>query len=293
MTDAGEPTIPPAAAARLDELRRRGGGFFTSDLSVAEFMLLREGGLRPLTQVMGSCVYHVGWQQPPNLRAGRPWLSYDAGETFELETPTEAWNAARSRALARLREEATRAGADAVVGVRLRRAQYSWAKDLIEFVVTGTAVRSERYDLGGEPVLSNLSGQDFAKLLRVGWWPVGLVAGTTVAYVMTGWRQRAGIGPVMPRLRNQELPDFSRGVTAARAGALKRLEHEAHALYAHGVVGLQIDQKQEERDSEDRQYGYTDLWVETHVLGTAIAELAPGGAQPDVYSAVALDQEAR
>ena len=41
-------------------------------------------------------------------------------------------------------------------------------------------MRSERFDLGDEPVLSNLSGQEFAALFEHGCWPVGLVAGTTV-----------------------------------------------------------------------------------------------------------------
>ena len=61
-----------------------------------------------------------------------------------------------------------------------------WATDLVEFVAIGTAVRSERYDFGREPLLCNLSGQDVAKLISHGFWPVGIVGGSTVAYVVTG-----------------------------------------------------------------------------------------------------------
>ena len=67
---------------------------------------------------------------------------------------------------------------------------------MIEFVAIGTAVVSEQYDLGGEPVLSNLSGQDFAKLFASGYWPVGLVADTSVIYVMTGSQQAQSSGSV-------------------------------------------------------------------------------------------------
>ena len=48
-------------------------------------------------------------------------------------------------------------------------------------------MRSERYDLGEEPVLSNLSGQEFAALYTHGYWPVGIAAATTVCYAMTSW----------------------------------------------------------------------------------------------------------
>src|SRR6059036_587359 len=183
--------IPASARARLDDLRSRGGAFFTSDLSANEFLLVRRAGFRTLSQVMGSCFYNVGWQWMPGSSGYGSWgFSYDQGQTVELETQTNAWNEARLLAVARLAEEAKRVGADAVVGVRLRRGAFDWAGGLLEFVAVGTAVRSERYDLGNEPALSNLSGQQFAALFEHGFWPVGLVAATTVGYVMTGWRQQ-------------------------------------------------------------------------------------------------------
>ena len=87
---------------------------------------------------------------------------------------------------------------DAVCGVRLRRRHREWATGLIEFVVVGTAVRSERFRFEDAPALSNLSGQDLNKLVRHGYWPVGLVAGTTVAYVATGRPQQFRLdGPLL------------------------------------------------------------------------------------------------
>ena len=46
-------------------MRESGGSPFTSDLSVSEFALMHAIGARPLAQVMGSSIYHVGWQQRP------------------------------------------------------------------------------------------------------------------------------------------------------------------------------------------------------------------------------------
>jgi uncharacterized protein YbjQ (UPF0145 family) len=250
-------------------------------------LLVREAGFRPLTQVMGSCFYHVGWQGMPYLPGYGPGFGqtvWNQGQTFELETTSEAWNEARRLALERLVEEAKLAGADAVVGVRLERGAYDWAAGLIEFVATGTAVASERFDLGEETVLSNLSGQEFAQLFRHGWWPAGLVAGTTVCYAMTGWRQRQGLSMFGGGWQNQELPDFTRGFYDARTQAMLRLQRQAHALESDGVVGIRIDQSHHEHEANDM----TNLVITMHVLGTAIVELRTSDETPPVYIALPL-----
>ncbi len=58
-----------------------------------------------------------------------------------LETISDAWNLARRRALQRLTEEATEVGADAVVGVSLRRGDHDLGRRTVEYAVNGTAVR--------------------------------------------------------------------------------------------------------------------------------------------------------
>jgi len=57
---ADQPTdLPEGASRRLAELE---GGLFTSDLSVNEFLLIKEVGFHPLGFVMGSSIYHTGIQ---------------------------------------------------------------------------------------------------------------------------------------------------------------------------------------------------------------------------------------
>jgi uncharacterized protein YbjQ (UPF0145 family) len=237
---------------------------------------------------MGSCFYQVGWQSMPWGQLG--WTgSLREGETFELETQTAAWNDARRLAIARLREEAVAAGADAVVGVHLRRSFRDWSSDLVEFVAVGTAVRSERHDLGADrPLLCNLSGQDVAKLVAHGFWPVGIVGGSTVAYVATGTRQQWRSGGLFSGMRNQELPDFTQGLYDARALAMERVTRDAHALHAHGVVGVRIDRSQQERDREINNTAYKDLLISMHVLGTAIVEVEGAPAPPAKFLALPL-----
>jgi len=214
----------------------------------------------------------------------------EQGGKRQITIISEAHRKSRAAALSRLYQEAALLGADAVVGVHLRRRHHDWASGLIEFVVIGTAVRSERYAIDDPPALSNLSGQDFSKLVRHGYWPVGLVAGTTVAYVATGTAQQYGATGLLSRQRNQEMPDFTQGLYDARALAMRRLQAQAGEVGAHGVVGVTIDRSQRQLE-RDRGGGtnYTDLVIEMHVLGTAVIEVQRDEQAPPTELALLLN----
>src|SRR5579864_2502756 len=134
--------LPLRAQQRLGEIGKAASGFFTSDLSVDEFALVHAVGLRPISQVMRSSMYHVGWQQQPGFYGG--WQP--SGVSQELTVISEAWNTARLRAFARLEQEAELVGASAVVGVHVARGQHDWAAGAIEYVAVGTAVRVDSPD---------------------------------------------------------------------------------------------------------------------------------------------------
>jgi|tagenome__1003787_1003787.scaffolds.fasta_scaffold20968666_2 uncharacterized protein YbjQ (UPF0145 family) len=280
--------LPEAA---LERLRDAGSGPFSSALGVAEALLIRQSGLEPVTQVMGSSIFKVGWQQMP-WAAGGGWYGGRSSETFELEAQTEAYNEARRLSVDRLREEARLAGADGVVGVSIRRGRREGMSDLLEFVAVGTAVRSTRFTLDDEaadgPWLCNLSGQDVAKLIAHGFWPLAIVGGSTVAYVASGtaqqWRSRGFLGS----MRNQEMADFSRGLSDARLLAMDRVERQAHAHHAHGVVGVSFERTQREIERDVNNTNFLDLIVEIHVIGTAIVEVRRHGAPPPIHTSLPL-----
>ena len=142
--------LPEGASKRLAELEQ---GLFTSDLSVNEFLLIKEVGFHPVGFVMGSSIYHTGIQT-------RRW-----SQSQELTKLTEAMYNARELAMTRMEEEALELGADGVVGVRLDVNYYEWGKDAAEFIAVGTAVKAEsgvsHRNALGKPFTSDLSGQDF------------------------------------------------------------------------------------------------------------------------------------
>ena len=108
------------------------------------------------------------------------------------------------------------------------------------------------------------------------------------AYVATGSRQQWRSGGLFSGRQNQELPDFTQGLYDARAMAMERVTRDAHALHAHGVVGVQIDRSQREYEREINNTTYTDLIISMHVLGTAIVEAADGPPPPEKFIALPL-----
>ena len=56
--------IPASGLDRIQRMKQEvARGFFTSDLSVNEFLLVKEAGFEPLGLVLGSSIYHIGFQQ--------------------------------------------------------------------------------------------------------------------------------------------------------------------------------------------------------------------------------------
>jgi uncharacterized protein YbjQ (UPF0145 family) len=253
--------IPAAAERRLQKLGAEAGQAFTSDLSVNEFALIRRHGLEPLTQVMGTSLYHVGWQ----------YLSRSMwGASQELTTLSDAYNDCRARALGRLSQEAELAGAGAVVGVRITTSRYDWASDLLEFQAIGTAVRAPHMRTPAGPALTNLSGQDVALLLDSGYTPLGVVGATSVHYgQMWDWGQPMPFGSGrMMWIGNVEYQGATRTWYAARHTVLNALRRGAAALGASGLIGTEWGQEERPYEQNDRVSGVT---YTLHALATAIA----------------------
>lgn len=273
--------LPIQAQRRLSELREGGQSFFTSDLTVDEFVLSRQAGFQPISQVMGSSIFHVGWQYMPS--------GWWYGGSQELTTIAEALNRARALALGRLEQEAMLVGADAVIGVHLERGEYDWAGDLLEFSAVGTAVRLKDAPTVERPALTNLSGQDFWKLYHSGFWPLGVVGASTVYYVIASWQTQMANNSWWGSYANQELQDFTAGLYAARHIAMSRIHQQDPCRKADGIVGMQIEEESEEYEVElNDDSRRTDMIFTFHAIGTAIAELAHHETPPPTYAVLNL-----
>jgi uncharacterized protein YbjQ (UPF0145 family) len=243
--------LPKDALRRLAELQGK-DALFTSDLSVNEFLLVKEAGFHPRGLVVGSSIYHIGF-------SSKGWST-----SREVQTLTQAMYAARELAMSRMEEEAAVLGADGVVGVRLDVGFYEWGRGTAEFLALGTAVSAE--DGGnwktpaGKPFTSDLSGQDFWTLLQAGHAPLGLVMGTCVYHVAhQGMFQAMGnIG------QNKEMPNFTQALYEARELAMERMQDEAKKVGAEGIVGVQIQEK---------SHVWGSHTIEFFAMGTAVRKL--------------------
>jgi uncharacterized protein YbjQ (UPF0145 family) len=208
--------------------------------------------------VLGSSIYHVG------LQIGR-W-----SKNQELDVLSQAMYHARELAMTRMEAEADALHADGIVGVRLDVEMKEFGADIAEFIAVGTAVKAEPGAGGGgvkqwrnnknQPFTSDLSGQDFWTLIRAGYAPLGMVMGSCVYHIA---HQRLGskIGNVG---RNVEIEQFTQALYDARELAMSRMQAEAEALHAEGIVGVQL-----------RQHSHT--WgshtTEFFAIGTAVRPL--------------------
>jgi uncharacterized protein YbjQ (UPF0145 family) len=253
---------PEAATGRLSHTAGAdASGVFTSDLSVSEYVLLGEAGFEPLGFVVGSSMYHIG------LQVAR-W-----NQNQELGVLTQAMYTARELAMNRMRVEAEQLGADGVVGVSLRMQAYVWGQDVLEFLATGTAVRSlagggAHRAPDGQPFTSDLSAQDFFRLLAAGAVPVAFVLGTCVYHIA----HQSAFQALRQTGQNQEMVQFTQGIYEARELALTRMQDEAVHAQASGIVGVAVNVA---------NHVWGEHATEFLATGTAVRRLAAEHRLPD------------
>jgi len=221
--------VPLDAIKRLRRMAGEGGKpLFTSDLSISEFALLAQMKMRPLGLVMGSCIYHVGYQLPGYY------------QSQEMQYLSQALYDARERAITRMEAEAEALGSDGIVGVRLEIKNSMFLESSIEVTAIGTGVKAPE----GEdhrrpdalPFTSDLSVQEFYLLYKMGYVPSELVVGNCVYHIRhQGWMQQMNnVGA------NVELDNFTQGIYEARELAMTRMQAEAERNGAEGIVGVNI-----------------------------------------------------
>lgn len=247
--------LPAHARARLQGIRsaNNASGVFTSDFSVNEFLLVRKAGFEPLQVCVGSCVYHVGIQYGS-------WIRNE-----ELDVLSKAMYNARELAMSRMRAEAAAMGADGIVGVKLTIKRLPWDGDLLEFIAIGTGVvhaigREGFRAHDGGPFTSDLSGQDFWSLLHSGYRPVEMVMGSCVYNVA----HRGLLSSIAQAAQNVELTNFTAAMYDAREIAIERMQQEAKAAKAEGVVGVDI---------HEGSHGWQSHVIEFFAIGTAVVPL--------------------
>ena len=267
--------LPPAAEARMAEIRS--SGTWGSALTADEFTAIRSVGFEPVGQVLGAAVYNIGYTGGFNCPGA--WAGYGGYVSPYRSVTTVSGSSAgafgpmvqtlyqaRRRAIERMSTECEELGGHGVVGVQLTIGAFPAGG--LEFKAIGTAVRAPGGGSLPRPFTSDLSGQDFAKLIMAGWVPASLALGISIGARHDDWltinQTRWGSG-------NAEVNGYTDLVNQARHDARVQLEQDVSRMGADGVVVKTMDMRVRERECPMQEHR-RDHIVEVTIIGTATAQ---------------------
>jgi uncharacterized protein YbjQ (UPF0145 family) len=283
--------LPPAAEARMAEIRRSGtwGSALTSD----EFAAVRSVGFQPVGQVLGAAVYNIGYTGGYGCPGA--WGGYNNAWAPSARTQVSSRGGygsygplvktmydARRAAISRMVAECVELGGHGVVGVRLTIGQFPSGG--LEFKAIGTAIRAPLMPQLRHPFTSDLSGQDFAKLVHSGWMPAGLALGITIAARHDDWQT---VGQTRWSAGNAEVTGWTDLVNEARHDARQQLAADVKRIGAEGVVIANMDLWVRERECP-AQEGRRDHIIEAVNIGTAIVRFKSSHLERNQQSPLAI-----
>jgi len=288
----------------MAEIRR--SGTWGSALTADEFTAIKSTGFEPVGQVLGAAVYNIGYTGGYGCPAygggyGMGRIGVLAATPYRTVTATSGSGSlnsyaplvrtmyeARRQAIARMTRECQELDGHGVVGVKLTIGAFPAGG--LEFKAIGTAVRAPGGVPLREPFTSDLSGQDFAKLILAGWVPAGLVLGISIGARHDDWvtvsQTRWGSG-------NTEVQGYTDLVNTTRHDARHQLERDVARHGADGVVLQQMAIRVGEHECPVQE-GRRDHILEATIIGTAIAHFGkPRGPDRPPLAMISLDPQRR
>src|SRR5579862_458391 len=279
----------------MAEIRR--SGTWGSALTADEFAAIRSVGFEPVGQVLGAAVYNVGYVGGYNCPGA--WGGYGQfGMPVRTQTQVSSQGGfgsfaplvrtmyeARHKAIDRMTTECAELGGHGVVGVLLTIGAFPAGG--LEFKAIGTAIRAPDVPpvknwRGGprgpgtrQPFTSDLSGQDFAKLIMKGWVPAGLALGISIGSRHDDWLT---VGQTRWGSGNAEVVGYTELVGDARHDSRQQLERDVKRLGGEGVVIASMEMRVRERECPAME-GRRDHIVEATYIGTAIVRFTSAGLQ--------------
>jgi len=297
----------------MAEIRR--SGTWGSALTADEFAAIRSVGFEPVGQVLGAAVYNVGYVGGYNCPGA--WGGYGQfGMPVRTQTQVSSQGGfgsfaplvrtmyeARHKAIDRMTTECAELGGHGVVGVLLTIGAFPAGG--LEFKAIGTAIRAPDVPpvknwRGGprgpgtrQPFTSDLSGQDFAKLIMKGWVPAGLALGISIGSRHDDWMT---VGQTRWGSGNAEVVGYTELVNDARHDSRVQLEKDVRRLGGEGVVIAEMDMRVRERECPAME-GRSDHIVEATCIGTAIVKFSSAsleaGAKTRTLAIMSLDPQRR
>jgi uncharacterized protein YbjQ (UPF0145 family) len=256
--------LPDVARSRL--ARFDATGLKTSLLPVAGAVGIESVGFSPVGEVMGCIVESIGWTSGYTYPGG-----FNPYGSVSFTPYVQALYHGFDTALHRMAIEARGMGADGVVGIRLTRDLLTEGAQ--EFVALGTAVRARSSARPANLFTTDLSGQDFAKLLQAGWVPARIAIGISVQSTFVDWNTQAQMSIMAG---NVEVSGYTRLVNNTRADARRQFVSHSRGANADGAIVASMGLNSWHMEVGDSPL----LCAEATIFGTTIARFHQGHRAP-------------
>ncbi|WP_061535274.1 heavy metal-binding domain-containing protein [Collimonas arenae] len=206
--------------------RDMSGRFFTTAGDAQELYCHMDAGYEPIQHAFGNIAYSMGV-------GGGLIGSLKTLVRGEIPEYSNIFNTTRHKALDRLVAQAKADKANAVVGIRTTILPWMGTHEML---MTGTASRHAALPAGadGNPVTSDLTGEELWAMTSLGYAPVKLLMSTSIYSLgVVG-----GFMAAFKSFTKGEISDLTTLIHDAREIAIERLKSEADALNAEEVVGV-------------------------------------------------------
>ncbi len=242
---------------------------FSTSASGQELYCQVDAGFTPRTFVFGNVAYSIG----VGGSIGGAFRGLKRGEVPQY---TKIFDQTRHLALSRVKENARRVKANAVIGIETSIMPLLGAQEML---MMGTA--SSHPALAGyqdDPATSDLTNEELWNVVNLGYLPISLVMGVSVYALGLA----SGVASIAKSLLGGNVQTLTELLYEAREKALERVEIAAEQAGADEVVG-----------AKTRIYDLGGGLVEFMVIGTAVKKFPNvSTVRPDLIpQAVIQDRE--
>ena len=208
-----------------------------------------DSGFKPHSFVFGNVAYSIG----VGGNIGGAFRSLKRGEVKQF---TEIFDRTRHLALSRLKEEAKKVGANAVIGVQTSIMPFMGTQEMLMIGTASSHPLLNSYS--NDPVTSDMTNEELWNMVNIGYLPIGLVMGVSVYSL--GFS--SGVAAWFQSLVGGQVQGLTELLYEAREKALERLQMQAQKCNADEVVGVKT-----------RVYNLGGGLVEFMVIGTAVKKM--------------------
>jgi hypothetical protein len=240
----------------LDRLQNAAAGRapWMATLTPSELRIVRSHGLKPIAAVSATCWLHYGW-------------SWTLGHA-------QGWD----QALARLAQEATACGANAVLDVKMRTIPVG-VENSMDFTLIGTAVKMDGLPPSNDPVIATVPALEFVKLLEADVVPTGIAVGAHYEW-MRDWRGYANPNTWF-NMEARQLSDLWETVRGrAHANLRANARPRGNGVLVHQNFSQMFEIEREQGEMKFKEY------LARHIVVATIVDARRGTPLPHDFKMV-------